>query len=382
MRSELPRQARPTYIMDQFNQPGEQPLPPEVKQRFQRLRPARKFSPEDFPVPRLLVRAPNWVGDAIMSLPVLSGLARLFPQAEITVLAARRVASLFQGFPGVTEVVPYPSGRGKWQVLWGLRGHADLALTLPNSLESALGLWLVGVPLRVGYAADSRRPLLNLAVSGRRSLTGLHTVFYYLGLLQALGGIDAFTPPTLYLREFEMANAAQLLPSGRPDTGPWVGLSPGAAYGPAKRWPPEHFAALGRELAREFGARLVLLGGLEESPAAQLVKERLGLPVLNLVGKTDLRQALGVLSRLKLLITNDSGLMHAAAALKVPLVALFGSTDPAATGPFTDRATVLHHPLPCAPCFQRTCETGYACLTAISIEEALAAARPWLTENL
>jgi heptosyltransferase-2 len=109
------------------------------------------------------------------------------------------------------------------------------------------------------------------------------------------------------------------------------GLSPGAAYGPAKRWPPEHFAAAGRELAREFGARLVLLGGPEEGPVAQLVKERLGLPVLNLVGKTDLRQALGVLSRLKLLVTNDSGLMHAAAALRVPLVALFGSTDPMAT---------------------------------------------------
>jgi heptosyltransferase-2 len=242
----------------------EQPLPPEVKQRFQQLRPARKFSPEDFPVPRLLVRSPNWVGDAVMSLPVLSGLARLFPQAEITVLAVRRVAPLFQGFPGVVEVIPYPSGRGKWQVLWGLRGHADLALTLPNSLESALGLWLVGVPLRVGYAADARRPLLNLAVSGRRSLAGLHTVYYYLGLLQALGEVEAFTPPNLYLRELEIATAAQLLPLAGSNSGPWVGLSPGAAYGPAKRWPPEHFAAAGKELAREFGARLVLLGGKDQ----------------------------------------------------------------------------------------------------------------------
>jgi lipopolysaccharide heptosyltransferase II len=363
-------------------QPHDQPLPPEVKQRLQRLQPAWRFSPEDFPVQRFLVRSPNWVGDAVMSLPVLSGLQKLFPQADLTVLAARRVAPLFQELPGVTEVVPYHAGRGKWQVLWELRGRFDLALALPNSLESAIGLWLVGVPVRVGYAADGRRPLLNPAVSGRRHLAGLHTVFYYLGLLQALGEIETFTPPTLYLGDLEIATASQLLEASDLGSGPWVGLSPGAAFGPAKRWPPANFAALGRELVREFGARLVLLGGREEAPVAQLVKEYLGLPVLDLVGKTDLRQALGVLSRLQLLITNDSGLMHAAAALQAPLVALFGSTEPAATGPFTGRATVLHHPPSCAPCFQRTCNRDYVCLTAISVEEALAAARPYLTENL
>jgi heptosyltransferase-2 len=357
---------------------SERPLPPEVRQCFQQLRPAWKFSPEDFPVQRLLVRAPNWLGDAIMSLPVISGLRRRFPRADLTVLAAPRVAPLFQNLPGVAEVVPYPPGRGKWQVLWGLRGRFDLALALPNSLEAALGLWLVGVPVRVGYAADARRPLLNPAVSGRRHLAGLHTVFYYLGLLQALGEVDAFTPPTLHLIDKETAAATALLEAAGPGPGPWVGLSPGAAYGPAKRWPPEQFAALGRELVQEFGARLVLLGGKEDAPAAQLVQEHLGLPVLNLVGKTDLRQALGVLSRLQLLITNDSGLMHAAAALQVPLVALFGSTDPLATGPFTGRAAVLRRPLPCSPCFKRTCDTGYACLTALSVAEALTAARPWL----
>jgi heptosyltransferase II len=367
--------------MDHTYFPGEKPLPPEVIQRFQRLQPAWKFSQEDHPVQRLLVRAPNWVGDAVMSLPVLSGLRQLFPEADITVLAARRVAALFQEFPGVAEVIPYQAGRGKWQVLWGLRGRFDLALALPNSLESALGLWLVGVPVRLGYAADARRPLLNLAVSGRRQLAGLHLVFYYLGLLKALGEIDTFTPPTLHLRDLEKAMADQMLADAAPGPGSWVGLSPGAAYGPAKRWPPEQFAALGRELIKEYGARLVLLGGREEAPVAQQVKEHLGLPVLNLVGKTDLRQALGVLSRLKLLVTNDSGLMHAAAALRVPLVALFGSTDPAATGPFTDQATILHHPLPCSPCLQRTCDLGYACLTAIKVEEALAAARPWLEVN-
>ena len=213
------------------------PLPPEVRQRFQQLQVSRRFTRDPEVVRRILVRSPNWVGDAVMSLPVLAGLKRLFPLAEITVLAAPRVAPLFAAQPGVTEVIPYPSDRGKWQVLWELRGRFDVALTLPNSMESALGLWLVGVPSRVGYTTDARRLFLKEAVSNRRELAGLHTVFYFLGLLKALGGVATFTPPTLYLEPEEEVLGAQILAeSDLPGQGPWVGLSPGAAYGPAKRW--------------------------------------------------------------------------------------------------------------------------------------------------
>ena len=144
-------------------QSKEQPLPPEVKQRFQRLRPVRKFPPVPRPAPRLLVRTPNWVGDAVMSLPVLSGLRSLFPQAEITVLADRRVSPLFLGLPGVAQVITYPADREKWRVLWGLRGRFHLAVTLANSLESALGLWLLrarcgwAMPLTSGGLSLTRR---------------------------------------------------------------------------------------------------------------------------------------------------------------------------------------------------------------------------------
>ena len=200
---------------------------------------SRRFTRDPEVVRRVLVRAPNWVGDAVMSLPVLAGLKRLFPLAEITVLAAPRVAPLFAVQPGVTEIIRYPSGRGKWQVLWELRGRFDVALALPNSMESALGLWLVGVPSRVGYNTDARRLFLKEAVSGHEALAGLHTVFYLLGLLKALGGVATFTPPTLYLEPEEEAMGAQLLAEADlPGQGPWVGLSPGAAYGPAKRWRP------------------------------------------------------------------------------------------------------------------------------------------------
>jgi tetraacyldisaccharide 4'-kinase len=443
-----------------------QPVPPEITRRWQQLTVRGRFSGDPAAVRRILVRAPNWVGDAVMSLPTLAGLHRKFPQAEMTVLAAPRVAPLFAGQPGVAEVVVYPSGLEKWRTLWRLRGgqilsgpgntrqhigfhnspspggrglggggsagamdgghggpphlgnftptptlppqgggrkdlnfsdswdiaqhrkpktenrkpRFDLGLALPNSWEAALGLWLAGARVRVGYNTDARGPLLNIAVTGARSLAGLHTVYYLLGVLQGLGGVAGFTPPRLYLQEEEVKDAAALLQGEQPE-GPWVGLSPGAAYGPAKRWPPERFAALGAALQNEFNARLVLLGGPEDRDAAQQVTKKLP-GALDLVGRTSLRQALGILTHLKLLVTNDSGLMHAAAALGTPLVAIFGSTDPVATGPFCDRATVLHHPLPCSPCLQRTCDRDYQCLLDITVAAATDAARVWLQEGV
>jgi len=359
----------------------ELPLPPEVGERFGELQVQGRFSRDPAMGRAILVRAPNWVGDAVMSLPVLSGLERLFPQAAITVLAVPRVAPLFPGQPGVAQVIPYPQGQEKWRRLWALRKRFDLALALPNSLESALGLWLTGAPLRVGYNADLRGPFLTTSLGGRKRLKGLHQVFYYLGLLRAFGPVESFTPPTLLLAPEEIAAAEKLLNDGAAAVpGPWVGLSPGAAYGPAKRWPPEAFAALAGALQEEFQAGIVLLGGPDDREAADRVKALMPREPKDFTGRTTLRQALGVLANLKLLITNDSGLMHATAALGTPLAAIFGSTDPVATGPFTSQATVIHHPRDCAPCLKRTCPIDYPCLTDISVAEVLAAARTWLME--
>ncbi len=394
--------------------PPDQTLPPEAQARIRGLRAVGRRVGDMEEVRRLLVRAPNWLGDAVMSLPVLSGLGRRFPRAALTVLAVPRVAPLFEVHPGVSEVLTYSSGYDKWHFLWRLRGRYDLALALPNSLESALGLWLARIRHRVGYAADARRPFLTLAVTGRRHLADLHMVYYYLGIMRAFGEMDEFNPPHLVLSTEEIQStkawlAAQYsnlgeikffkrlgerawergqgpsapgLLSQQADPPIYIGLSPGAAYGLAKRWPPERFAALGSLLYREFGAVPVLLGGPEDRPAADLVRKSITIPVLDLVGRTSLRQALGVLAGLKLLITNDSGLMHAAAALGVPLVALFGSTNPITTGPFTDRAAVLHHPLPCSPCLKRTCvaDRDYECLKAITVAEVATAARHWLKD--
>ncbi len=357
----------------------DQPLPLEVHQRFASLRLAGKFQEDTARVKNILLRAPNWVGDAVMALPVIAGLAAMFPEARIIVLAAGRVAPLFTGHPCVSKTIIYPPGREKWRLLWSLRSQFDLAVALPNSLESALSLWLAGAKSRVGYNTDGRRAFLTAALDGRQKLHGLHTVFYFLGVLRAFGEITRFTPPTLYLSEQETAAAQETLNSfSRDDPGPWVGLSPGAAYGPAKRWPPERFAAVGQGLQQEFGARLVLLGGPEDRQAAEEVTRHIDGECLDLVGRTNLRQALAVLSRMHVLITNDSGLMHAAAALGVPVVAVFGSTDPHATRPFTENATVVYHGLSCSPCLKRTCDIGYPCLTGVSIDEVYEATRRWL----
>ncbi len=358
-----------------------QPLPPQVRRRFQKLTRVGKAPDHPQNIRRLLLRVPNWVGDAVMSLPVLAGLTHLFPAAQVTVLASPRVAPLYADQPGVAEVLPYPAGWERWRTLLGLRGKFDLALALPNSFESALGLWLTRTPHRVGYAANGRSSLLTAGLKGRKRLQGLHQVFYYLGLLEALGPVCSFFPPNLRLSEKERAEGKNFLISqGLHSGSPWVGLAPGAAYGPAKRWPAQRFAAVGDTLQQKFQAGLVLLGGPADKEAAVEVQLSGRGRFINLAGKTTLRQALVVLSHLQLLITNDSGMMHAAAALGVPVVAIFGSTDPAATRPFTNRATIIHHHLPCSPCLERTCTQDYACLTEITVAEVTAAARNWLEE--
>jgi lipopolysaccharide heptosyltransferase II/tetraacyldisaccharide 4'-kinase len=358
------------------------PTPPQVRRRFRRLTRTGRSLAGPSTVRRILVRAPNWVGDAVMSLPVLTGLTRLFPAAPLTVLAVPRVAPLFAGQPGVAEVISYPAGKEKWRLMLGLRGRFDLALALPNSFESALGLWLSRIPLRLGYAANGRSPLLTTVLKGKACLQGVHQVFYYLGLLEAWGPVRDFFSPRIHLSQEELAEGRERLSMGGSNSGgPWIGLAPGASYGPAKRWPAERFAAVGDILHQEFQARLVLLGGPDDREAAASVQRLGGGRFLNLAGQTTLRQALAVTSHLQALITNDSGLMHAAAALGTPVVALFGSTNPAATGPFSRRATIIHHHLPCSPCLKRTCSRDYACLMDITVAEVAAAARAWLEER-
>ncbi len=373
--------ARPAPGASNLRGRGSLPPPPAVVRAWESLRCRGRPLPKREEVLRILLRAPNWLGDAVMALPVMAALRKRFPQASISVMAAPRVAPLFAGHPLVAETLSWPAGPGKLGWYLQQRGKFDLGVALPNSFAAALSLFLAGARARVGYAADGRSLLLTRVVLGREALQELHTVYYYLGVLRAFGevGEGDLTVPRVYLAPAEVREAGELLERlGLSGQGPLVGLAPGAAYGPAKRWPADRFAQVARELTERAGACPVLLGGPEDRESAAAVAQAATVPLVDLAGRTTLRQALAVLARLAVLVTNDSGLMHAAAALGVPVVAVFGSTNPRATGPFTPRATVISHPPACSPCLARTCAEDYACLTAVSAAEVAAAALQWI----
>jgi heptosyltransferase-2 len=363
------------------------PLPLAVQSCFGQLTIIRRRQLFGHQIKSILVRSVNWLGDAVLTLPAIRQLQRFFPQANITVLALDRVAPVFQLLPEVYQVIPYlpkPPATGLMDWLaWLLRlrrQRFDLAVMFPNSLESALVTRLLVVPHRVGYNTEFRSGLLTQVVQGPEKMAGLHQVYRHEGILRAFGRVAADGLPELCLTAEELQTGSQLLQTHGWQPGQKiVALSPGAAYGPAKQWFPDRFAAVAASLVEEFGAFVVLLGSAGDQDAAGKIAAARQFPALNLVGRTDLRTAFAVMHLADLLITNDSGLMHAAAALFTPLVALFGSTDPFATGPFTPLASVLRHPLPCSPCLQRHCpENHYRCLDLITVAEVLEQARYWL----
>jgi heptosyltransferase-2 len=313
-------------------------------------------------------------------------LARLFPAAEISVLAAPRVAPLFQGHPAVVEILCLPakglfwSNPERWRLVQELRRRRfDLALLLPNSFDSALIMWLAGIPHRIGYATDCRSPLLTTVLQGVERLAGTHQVYRYLGLLQAFAHQQTGSIPRLYLTPHEMAQGLDLLTAAGLDPQQGVvGISPGATYGTAKQWSPERFAQVATQLQAEFEAGIVILGGEGDLEAAHKIAAQMPRRPLNLVGQTDLRTAMKIINQLQLLITNDSGLMHVAAAFGVPLVAIFGPTDPMTTAPFTSLASLVRSPVSCSPCLKRHCPEDHICMANIAVAEVTDQARFWL----
>ncbi len=311
----------------------------------------------------LVVRLPNWLGDAVMATPALKALAR---RESFFLLGRSFLKPLFEPFPGVKGFLTLENGRwGLFKTARKLKAYRfSRSLLLPNSLSSALICFLAGIPERWGLATDGRRIFLTKAVNPPREKR--HQRDYYLHLMAALGYEIPDRSLAIFLSDEARARAERLL-SGL--SAPLAILAPGAAYGPAKRWPAERFRALAVELSRE-GWSVVLVGGAAERLAGESLAA--GLPrVRNLCGQTDVATAAAVIERAAVFVSNDSGLMHVAAALGRPQVAIFGSTDPEATGPLNPRARVVRKPLPCSPCLKRTCHREYRCLTEISVEEVL-----------
>jgi heptosyltransferase-2 len=315
---------------------------------------------------RIVVRAPNWLGDAVLSLAAVRDLRRNFPSARIEVLARPAVAPLYDA---VTEVDGTRSSRGTRADADTIRSAFDVGLLLTNSFGSALALRLAGVPERWGDATDGRGPLLTRRAPVPGAVRGRSQVYYYRAMLAGVGLRVSAGPETGLRAPAEWQDAAEK----RLGPGDWIGLNPGAAFGPAKRWPAARFAAAGDRLADRTGAQVAILGSPSERPLADAVAAAMRHPARVLAGETTLPELVGVLSRLRVLVTNDSGPMHVASALGTPVAAIFGPTNPLETAP-VGAARLVSEPVYCAPCGLRACPIDHRCMTRVTADRVAAAA--------
>lgn len=329
------------------------------------------------------MRGVNWVGDAVMSVPALRELRRLFPRARLTLATRPWAEGIFAGVDFIDDFLVTGDGSGRMAAVlreareWRAR-RFDLAVLLPNSFAPALVAALARVPLRVGYATQGRTPLLTHRVGvpewrGRR-----HEVFYYLQLVAELerqlygaSAIEEHEPNiSLHVTEERSYEARHILHDfGVRSHCPLVAICPGSTNSRAKRWPAERFAAVGDLLYEKLDANVVLVGAAEEVGISEEVARHMRVAPIVLTGRTELAQTAAVLKASDLLVTNDTGPAHVAAAVGCPVVIIFGPTNPVTTRPFSDAAEVVRRPPDCAPCMLRDCPIDHRCMTAITPEE-------------
>lgn len=314
---------------------------------------------------RIVVRVPNWLGDAVMALPALVGVRAAFPDAWLAVAAPPSIAPMFAETTGVGQQEVLTVERG--DEANRLRdGRFDTILLLPNSFRSAWTARQSGIPERWGYAGGVRGPLLTRRV--KRSRTGVHQATYYAELVRALGISVSDAPPRIIPGERTRLRAAELLDAVEPAS--TIGFAPGAAYGHAKRWPPDRVAQVVTRLVRERGVGCVLVGSEGDREAGRAIESSLppDVTVTNLIGRTDLRLLIGVLARCTAFVSNDSGAMHLAAAAGIPVTAIFGPTNEKATAPIGDHDVLIRQVF-CRPCMLRECPIDHRCMTRISAED-------------
>ena len=323
----------------------------------------------------LLVVLPNWVGDGALAAPCLRALQRLRPDRRLILLGTARSAPLYGRWPSDALLEwegRTPAALGRMASRLRLLGP-DEAVILAPSFRAAFVTRLAGIPRRIGYASDHRGWLLTdaLPAPGRDS----HLAEQYLALAARLGAETSLPlDPTIPIGDDETARADQRLRSLGLDGASTVALCPGATYGETKRWPLAHWVSLARRLSTA-GDALVILGGAEERLIAARIREEVGDVVRNLAGELTLRESLALLARLAGAVSNDSGAMHLAAAAGCAVVGLFGSTNPAWTGPLGYRSRALSLRLPCSPCYGRTCPTQIECLRDLEPDRVFSAFR-------
>lgn len=354
---------------------------------------------------RILVRGVNWLGDAVMTTPAMYRLRERFPQAHITLLTPEKLAGLWEEQSWLNEVITFGAEDSLWKVAKKLRGQGfDLGVILPNSTRSALELCLGGVKNRTGYGGRARSLLLNQVVERTPGLVAMrkrtvaeihrlvageadtapkpgfkdHQLHHYLHLVAALGASEEPLFPKI---ETDSTKRNEIWAKyGLPTDGrPVFGLNPGAEYGPAKRWPVENFIAVAGRVNQQIGGHWLVFGGRGDVALAEQVATGVSAQigsvgqgaVVNLAGRTSLRELAVILSGCRVVLTNDTGPMHLAAAVGTRLVAVFGSTSPELTGPGlpgSEKVVFIRGNAPCQPCFLRECPVDFRCLTSVPVD--------------
>jgi len=327
---------------------------------------------------RLLVRSTNWIGDAVMTTPAIRSIRRSFPAAKITLLAKPWVLPVFAHSPHVDRFLVYDvQGRhrgiaGRWRLVNDIRRKRfDAAILLQNAFEAALIAAAAGIPIRIGFDTDGRTPLLTHPVRRPPGIKRRHQTDYYLQILRGAGLVAGDSRLELTLAEADRQRAVRRVALEGIDSAlPLVGLNPSATFGPAKQWPEDRYAALGDWLADRYGAQILIFGGPGDEALGQRISDAMGRRPVNLAGRTDLAEAMALIGMLDLFVTNDSGLMHVAAALDVPLIAIFGSTNPVTTGPWGSCSRVVRTDVPCSPCLKPFCRYGHLdCMRRITVAQ-------------
>ena len=352
----------------------------------------------------ILVRGVNWLGDAVMTTPALQRLREARPSARITLLTPAKLQDLWRGHPAIDAVETFSDEEGPFSIGRRLREQKfDLGLIFPNSPRSALELWLARIPKRIGYSRPWRNYFLTQTVAPRSGAVAMHKrsvgeinqlilenaqpqnppptahhIHQYLQLAAALGANPEPLPPLLAIREDAVKNFATKFKLA--GTIPCFGLNAGAEYGPAKRWPEERFIEAAIRIRRQTNCQWLIFGLKSEAQLTARIADEISCaeigPVLDLAGATTLAELCAALKLCRVLLTNDSGPMHVAAAVGTPVVVPFGSTSPEFTAPGLPGDA--HHKLlrahaPCSPCFLRECPIDFRCMTGISVDEVVKA---------
>ncbi len=336
---------------------------------------------------KILVKGTSWVGDTIISFPAVHSLSRLFPKAHIAVLAKSHLAELWKANPDIDEVIPYDMPTGAGRIFGELRiaqlirqKKIDLAVIFPRSFSSAWMIFLGGIPRRIGYRGEVRDLLLTKRIDWTTEVLNRHRMYYYLNLIERLGHCPSPSLPSLSLNGKLQGWADSFLTHNGLRGKLLIGFNPGATYGEAKCWPPKRFIELGRRLIEDYGASILIFGSPrpKEKELNAAIAQGIGEGCLNLSGQTSLLELAALLRRCHLVVTNDTGTMHVAAAVGTRVVALFGPTDPRTTSPLGEGHVIIREEVSCSPCLKRVCPEDHRCMELISVVNVLEAAQKGL----